>query len=387
MTDAPAPEMIPVEPSQPGPTALEGQMNIPEPETPEEQPEAKAEPVEAEKPKKSLDDSLKEAFKKGREAAERKAEAKAEKVEAKPAEEQPAEDKPAEPIAKDNPQTKPTAFREPPQRFDDSAKGEWEAVPESVRGNVHRMQRELETGIEKYRQQVAEYEEVRQYADMAKQSGTTLKAALDSYVGLEQALRQNPIAGLEQIVSNMGLKGPNGQPLTFRAIAAHVVGQPQDKVTSQQDATIMQLRQQVQALTQQLGGVQQHFQRQEVQQREAAASSEWESFARENPRAEELQEEIADTLKKYPASDNITIRERLADAYAIVIARNPAPSAAHTGTDTLAQTQTPEPRQPKPEGRKSISGSPSAGTLTPSGKKKSPPSIDEALANAVRRAS
>lgn len=51
MTDAPAPEMIPVEPSQPGPTALEGQMNIPEPETPEEQPEAKAEPVEAEKPK------------------------------------------------------------------------------------------------------------------------------------------------------------------------------------------------------------------------------------------------------------------------------------------------------------------------------------------------
>ena len=387
MTDAPAPEMIPVEPSQPGPTALEGQMNIPEPETPEEQPEAKAEPVEAEKPKKSLDDSLKEAFKKGREAAEKKAADK--KVEVKPDEGQDVQQEDAVKAVKDGPkpEPKPTAFREPPQRFDDSAKGEWDAVPESVRGNVHRMQRELETGIEKYRQQVAEYEEVRQYADMAKQSGTTLKAALDSYVGLEQALRQNPIAGLEQIVSNMGLKGPNGQPLTFRAIAAHVVGQPQDKVTSQQDATIMQLRQQVQALTQQLGGVQQHFQRQEVQQREAAASSEWESFARENPRAEELQEEIADTLKKYPASDNITIRERLADAYAIVIARNPAPSAAHTGTDTLAQTQTTEPRQPKPEGRKSISGSPSAGTLTPSGKKKSPPSIDEALANAVRRAS
>lgn len=383
MTDAPAPEVIPVEPSQPGPSPLEGKMDIPEPETPEEQPEAKAEPVDAEKPKKSLDDSLKEAFRKGREAAEKKA---AEKAEEKPVDQPEVKaEKPVEKPAEAPAEKKETAFKDAPQRFDDSAKGEWEAVPESVRGNIHRMQRELEGGIEKYRAQVAEYEEIKTYADMAKQGGTTLKAALDTYVGMENALRANPIAGLEQIVANLGLKDNQGNPITLRGIAMHIAGQKQDHVSAQQDQTIMALRQQVQQLTQQLGGIRQTFERQEAERVTQASVREWEDFVRDNPRAKDLESEIADTLRRYPAGDNITVRERLEDAFAIVARRHP--DAAHTGTPDAAHTGTPEPRQPKPEGRKSVSGSPSAGTLTQSGKKKSPPSIDEALRRAIGRAS
>lgn len=395
MTDAPAPEVIPVEPTQPGPAPLEGQMNLPEDPPPAEAKAEQETPAE-EKSKRSLDDTIKEAFRKSREEGERKAAEKAEKPEVKPDEEaQPKAEKPRAPDGKFSAQQqeqqpeapKQTAFKDAPQRFDDAAKREWETVPESVRGNIHRMQRELESGIDKYRRSAEEYETIREYADLARQHGTTVKAALDNYVGMERLLRENPLAGLEQLVSNLGLKDGQGNPLTFRALAMHVAGQAPDKVSAQQDATIAQLRQQVQMLTQQIGGVQQHFQQQAVQQKHQAAASEWDAFARENPRANELQDQIADILQRYPAGDNITIRERLADAYAIAVARNPAPSAAHTGTDALAQNQIAAPRQPKPEGRKSITGSPSTDTLTPSGKKKSPPSIDEALANAVRRAS
>lgn len=388
-----APEIVPVEPAQSGPAPLDGQMDIPEPREAEQPPEnatEKAPEKAEEKPAKakSLDDSLKDAFRKGREAAERKAakdaEAPKEPAAQEPAAQEPAAQEPAAPKEPAKaPEPKPTAYRDPPARFDDAGKLEWETVPESVRGNIHRVQKELEAGIEKYRTQAAAFDEVRDYADMARQGGTTLRAALDQYVGMENALRQNPIAGLDQIVSNLGLRDNQGNPVTLRALAAQIAGQPMERVSSQQDATIMQLRQQVQQMTQQLGGVQQHFAQQEQQQRVSHASGEWDAFAREHPRAEEWQDEIAEVLLRYPAGDNITIKERLSDAYAIVSARHP--EAAHTGTQALAQTQAPEPRQPKPEGRKSISGSPSSDTLIPSSRTAPPPSIDEALARAAKR--
>ena len=47
----------------------------------------------------------------------------------------------------------PTAapYRDPPQRMADNAKREWAAAPESVRGEVHRMQREFGAAYQRYR--------------------------------------------------------------------------------------------------------------------------------------------------------------------------------------------------------------------------------------------
>lgn len=363
-----------------------------------EQAKAEAEAKAAEKP--SIRESIEKAKAKTEAERAEKPEAKPEPKAEKPkAEEAPKAEKlraqdgkfaPAEPKAEVKPEPKQettSQYKDAPSRFNDDERKEWEAAPESVRKAVHRMQTELEGGIEKYRAQAAEFEGVKEYAEMAKQYGTNLKTALDNYTGIERLLRTDPMRGLEQIVSNLGLKDGQGQPLTFRALAAAVAGQKPEAVQAQHDATISQLRQQVSQLTQQLGGVTKHLQQAEQQHRSQTAEGEWTAFVRENPRAGQLEAEIAAVLQQYPANGNIPIKDRLADAFAIASARNPAPASAHTdAVAPLAHTQTAqEPRQIKPEGQKSVSGAPSAGTTYQSRPTATPPSIKEALQKAARR--
>jgi len=248
---------------------------------------------------------------------------------------------------------RPSAYREPPSGFDDAAKAEWEATPESVRGAMNRRFKELESGIEKYRQMAQEYEPVRQYAEMAKQSGTTLDQALERYVGMEQQLRQDPMAGLQAVVANLDLKKPDGSPVTLRDIAAHIMGQKPDQIASRQEATISRLTQQVQQLTQQLGGVSKHFEQQQQQAKVSSAQTTWDSFQRDYPRAAELEPQIAEFLTKYPAPE-MPVGERLRDAYNWAVAQNP--NVAHTDSQPLVQTQDKPPSNPA--GQKSISGAP-----------------------------
>ncbi|MDZ7906526.1 MAG: hypothetical protein U5N55_12700 [Cypionkella sp.] len=309
---------------------------------------------------KALDDVLgaDDEAPKQKPAPKAKPEVKAE-IKAEP----PKSDDEAKPADEPEP-VKPrvTAYKEPPSGFDLAAKGEWEAVPESVRGAMHRRAQEMEAGIAKYKTEAQEFEPVRPYAEMAKQSGTTLDQALARYVGMEQQLRKDPIAGLEAVVANLGLKGPNGQPATLRDVAAHILGQKPDQLASRQEATISQLSRQLQEVTQKLGGFQQHVEGQQMQAKTQQAESEWGAFQREYPRAAELEAPIADFLTKYPAPANMQIKERLADAYAWAVAKSP--EGVHTAALPLVQTQTPA--LPNPAGQKSISGAPGGNeTRTP----------------------
>lgn len=358
--------------------ALGEQNDLPNPITntiPEAdaKPEAKAKPEpklsSEEKRSKSVSDAIDKALKDG-DGDGVKPEAKPDaKADAKP-------DAKADPAPKDGakpdaalddaakakaetdaakPAPKPSAYREPPSGFDDAAKAEWEAVPESVRGAVHRRSQEMERGIEKYRAAAQEYEPVRQFAEMAKQSGTTLDQALQRYVGIEQQLRQDPMGGLQAVVANMGLKKQDGSPVTLRDIAASIMGQTPDQAASRQEATINRLTQQVQSLTQQLGGFSKHVEQQQEQAKVSSAQSAWDTFqkAPEYSRAKELEPQIAEFLRKYPAP-NMPVGERLRDAYNWAVAQNP--SVAHTDSPPLVQTQTPP--TPNPAGQKSISGAP-----------------------------
>ena len=205
------------------------------------------------------------------------------------------------------------------------------------------------------------FEPIRQYADMAKQSGTDLATALQRYTGMEQELRRNPIAGLQAVVANLGIKNPQtGMPVTLRDIAAHVLGQKPDQVASQHEASNQQLRQQVAQLQQQISGVTQHVQSQQQEARVASVASEWDGFKASNPRATELEPYMAEFLQKYPAPANMPVRERLADAYAFAAAKFPSPTGAHTADQLapLAQTQA-QPKPINPAGQKSVSGAPS----------------------------
>lgn len=270
--------------------------------------------------------------------------------------------------------------REPPARFDAAAKAEWEAAPEAVKGAVHRAIRELEDGHQKYKADAESYGEVREFAELAKQSGTDLKSALARYVSIEQALRQNPIGTLEHLVANLGLKTQTGQPATLRDIAAHVLGQKPDQVASQQDRTIAELRQKVSQLEQQTQNVSTSMQ----QQAKAALSAHIEEFRSkpEHARYDELEADIGKLLHSGMAST-------LSEAYEMADRLKPAPSApspngAHTAAPSaLAQTQAP-PAPVNPAGQKSVAGAPSAG-IAPSSQQKPAPSIRDALKRAKAR--
>ena len=383
------PQVFEITPADSGVTPQSDGLQLPDSQAPES---------EASK----IDASLQKAFDKAKADADTKPKPEA-KAEAKP--EEKAEDKPAEekeakaekPAAQRAPDGKfqsakpveeaataeeapkrETAYREAPQRFDAASKSEWESVPESVRGNIHRMERELSDGLAKYREAAESYESVREFDHLARQNGGNLRASLEKVVSIEQAFLRNPMEGMQRVADHFGIN--------LRQLAAAISGQPADQAQAQNENTISQLRRTVAELQQQIGGVTQHMRAQQQSAQVASAQSEWEGFARENPRAEELEGEIASILQRYPAT-GLSQRERLADAYAIAVARNPA--TAHTGAVVeQAQTLPIEPRAAKPEGQKSIAGAPSAGTLTQSGRKKAaPPSIDDALQSALNKLS
>ena len=359
-------EVLTAAPEAPQTDALAETTELPKP-VEAKLPEAEPKPEVKKNPDQQRSDAVKNAIDKAlkpEEAKPAKADAKPE-AEIKPepvAKDRAADGKFAAPVAAEpKPEPKPTAFRDAPPRFDDAAKSEWEAVPEGTRGAIHRTVRELEQGITKHREAAEAFEPIRKYADMAKQSGTDLATALQRFTGMEQELRRNPIAGLQAVVANLGIKNPQtGMPVTLRDIAAHVLGQKPDQVASQHEASNQQLRQQVAQLQQQISGVTQHVQSQQQEARVASVASEWDGFKASNPRATELEPYMAEFLQKYPAPANMPVRERLADAYAFAAAKFPSPTGAHTADQLapLAQTQA-QPKPINPAGQKSVSGAPS----------------------------
>ena len=93
----------------------------------------------------------------------------------------------------------------PPARFSAEAKAAWDTAPETLRAEVSRMEKEFTAGFAKHRASAEAFEHVREYDEMAKKGGTTLKEALSKYVNMENQLRADPIKGLEIICQNVGL--------------------------------------------------------------------------------------------------------------------------------------------------------------------------------------
>lgn len=339
-------------------------------------------PISTEAAPPSIDDALDRAEAKVKADAAKdapapvKSEAKSEpktetKPETKPVESKPelkrdetgkfASDKPAEKAANE-PAPKPATEQakpvsDAPARFSDDAKAVWKDVPEAARRETERAIKELTQGHEKYRASAEKFDAIKEFDDMATKSGTDLKTALTRYVNIEQTLRQDPIKGLQLVCENMGL--------SLRDVAAHIMGQTPEQQSSQADATIRELKQQVAALTDQLGGVTKTIQ----QQRESATHEQITKFAADNPRFDELADDIAFFLQSgrtRDLSEAYKLAERLNPAPAQAAVETPASSAANI--DLVAQTQ---------KGSKSINGAPSHGS-SPATRKPSK-TLDESL--------
>lgn len=186
------------------------------PETPEV--EVKAEPETAEaKADRERDEKGRFAPKAEKEEVEVKA-APEVKPEIKPqAETAPQEIKPQAEAA-------PVAGL-PPPGWSVKSKSEWDKLPESVRADIVKREQDVADGFKQYHGM----KEIIPYAEMAQRSGTSLKAALDNYTGLENLLRQDVVKGVAQIAANMGAHPVDVANRILQAYGANQTAQPGDQ--------------------------------------------------------------------------------------------------------------------------------------------------------------
>jgi hypothetical protein len=345
----------PIESSGPQPEAT------PEPKA---EPKAEAKTEAKEKPSSSISEALKKADAKAKAEpakdapkADAKTEAKTEtKAEPKEVKSEPARGEGGKFVSKDpKPEADAQPWRETPKRFSEDGKREWDKAPDSVKAETHRAIRELENGINEYKQK---YEPIKQYDDLARQNNTTVKDALDRYTTLEKQLTStNPNekwSALQKVFDYAGIN--------VREFAAQIAGVRPDQVSVHAEQQMQQLRNENAALQRELAGYR--------TEKEQTLMQTVDQFAAQNPRFDELSSKVAKLLES-------GLAENLQEAYAMADRLIPAAKQAPAQTPV-----TPEPAAHTPA--KSVTGSPSPGSSPAT--RKSSNSIKEALQRAMAQA-
>lgn len=107
-----------------------------------------------------------------------------------------AEEKPA---ASAEPQQQ-TASDTPPPSWSVAAKAAWEKLPAEVRADIVKREGEVQQGLAGLR----DYKDLKPYAELASQAGTTIKGALDHYLGVDRLLQRDLAGGLAQVAESYG---------------------------------------------------------------------------------------------------------------------------------------------------------------------------------------
>lgn len=357
-TSAAAPVDVPIPDNRPAPShAIKS--DGPTPETPE--PKAPREKV-------SLDDAVDRALDK---AKPKEVPAAKREPATKPEAEKPAtETRPrgeGGKFAAKSAETPEVGDDEPPARFSAEGKAAWKEAPEPIRRETQRALKELTQGIEKYRPAADFHESLKEYDEIARKEGTTVKAAMDQYTAISRGLQSRDMGQkldtIKDIFDHAGLD--------LHEFASIVSGQTPDQRSTETSAEMRQMRQTIQRLEQQLGGVTGQMRMTEEQQVAKSVND----FAAQRPRFDELAEDIAFFLKSGRTQD-------IAEAYTLAERLNPAPQTQQQADPAQQPVAAPAPLNPA--GGKSISGSPLPGSDLRT-RKGPPPSLDEALDRAFAR--
>lgn len=362
----------------------------------QEQESPKAE-EKAEKPISRMD-ALKKAADDVDAKAEVKTDPKAEKpVEAKEGDkpEVSAEakaDAKSEPVAEKQP--KPSEGRriiEAPARFLPRAKELWNNVPHPVREEFERISKENEAEITQYREAKQTMDEIKEYSDLGKQHGVSLKQALDNYVGIERKFAADPADGFKQLFSNLGMQPQQAISHILRAfnvspqaLAQHIAQDPNAYTALARQAQQPQTQQQPPA-QQQNPEVAQLRQELDNMKAQSVAQQVIAPFAQEYPEYYHHEEQIAKVLQSgiidQIHGSGLSPRDKLEAALFMV-----APHAAKASVNPVQQTSVNNDDTPAVELRgtpnKSVKGSPNAG-LDNSGRKGSKMSRSDAISAAM----
>jgi len=229
------------------------------------------------------------------------------------------------------PLPKHAPFAEPLPWMAESAKRDWAVTPETVRGDIHRRHSEFNRAAQHYQGMAEAYRPIEPYRQMAQQHGTTLEQALHNYTSIEAKLRSDPIAGLDQIVNNLGLTDPQtGQSIGLRDIAYYVLNRSPEQLQQVQQGNMQSAaQQQIGALYQEVNGLKQALQQWQNAQQFTYARSAVDHFAETHPRLDELGVLIENEIK---------LGFDIETAYRRAELLQPATHAAQTRT-TSAQTR------------------------------------------------
>lgn len=155
---------------------------------------------------------------------------KADKVQPAKAEGEAAQ---AEDVKQRGPETR--EIIEAPARLTPRAKELWKNVPHELRADLRRLEQETVTEIERHREAAQFREELKEYEGLAKQHGTTVKQALDNYVGIERKFAEEPAQGFRQLLTNLSMQPKDAiahilraYGVTPQALAEHISRAPHE---------------------------------------------------------------------------------------------------------------------------------------------------------------
>jgi hypothetical protein len=224
-------------------------------------------------------------------------------------------------------------FPEPPSRMAEHGKRDWANTPETVRGEVHRMRNEYEKAAQYYQGVAEAYKPIAHFDRMAREQGTTLEKAVSNYVGIEQRLRADPIAGLETIVHNLGLTDPQtNRRISLRDVAYHVLNQSPEQLRQVQQGNQQQAAaHQIGSLYNEVRGLKQTLNQWQTAQRFTQTRSAVDVFAESHPRFDELGDLIERELRLgFPLDQAYQRAELLRPAAHAPQTRTPSAQTRHS---------------------------------------------------------
>ncbi len=115
---------------------------------------------------------------------------------------EPARPDPAAATGQPDARAAPAAPSAPPPGWSVQSKAAWDALPEHVRADIIKREHEVDQGFAQYEGMKV----LRPYVELARERGTSLPAALDHYIGIENLLRQDFVQGVLRIASNAGIQ-------------------------------------------------------------------------------------------------------------------------------------------------------------------------------------
>jgi hypothetical protein len=242
-----------------------------------------------------------------------------------------------------------TAISEAPARFSADAKAAWATVPDSVRDEVHRAFREMESGLVQY-QRV--FEPLKPFYQLAEKHDTTVEDALGRYVALDSGLASDdPVKRFSAIAEVLEYAG-----LSPEEYAAGIVGQKSDGTPAQSPAEIQQLKGELAEMRRLIGGVGATLRQSRESQLENEAGAMVAEFAKTHPRLNEA--EFAKTLTRLIATQ---MADDLASAYDMAERLTPTPVTGPRPAASIAANP-PKPADQTRKGQLSIAGAPVSGS-------------------------